>query len=108
MVCACFCCLHTALNVRSTVSSGYTLTVAWGEHYDPFCAESQLEEELQSDLRWQFLVKSILYTGRSKFQDVELLDSGPFGKARAHRQHFFCQRHRAAKGRLVRQPARRA
>ena len=41
----------------------------------------QLEEELQSDLRWQFLVKSILYTGRSKFQDVELLDSGPFGKA---------------------------
>jgi len=42
----------------------------------------QLEEELQSDLRWQFLVKSILYTGRSKFQDVELLDSGPFGKAR--------------------------
>ncbi len=27
-------------------------------------------------------MKSILYTGRSKFQDVELIDSGPFGKAR--------------------------
>lgn len=39
-----------------------------------------LEEELQSDLRWQFLVKSIMFTGRSKFQDVELIDSGPFGK----------------------------
>lgn len=40
----------------------------------------QLEEELQEDLTWSILIKEILHSGRSKFQKVELADSGPFGK----------------------------
>jgi len=39
-----------------------------------------LEETLQDDLKWCFSVKSILHTGKSKFQDVELVETGPFGK----------------------------
>ncbi|GAQ87780.1 spermine synthase [Klebsormidium nitens] len=39
-----------------------------------------LEEELQDDLKWSVQVKSILYQGASKFQDIELIESGPFGK----------------------------
>jgi thermospermine synthase len=39
-----------------------------------------LEEDIEHDLRWSYQVKSILHTGRSDFQDVELVDTGPFGK----------------------------
>ena len=40
----------------------------------------QLEEELQTHLRWSMGVKSILYAGKSKFQAYELVDSYTFGK----------------------------
>jgi hypothetical protein len=42
----------------------------------------QLEEELQDDLKWSMLTKSILHVEKSKFQDVELIETGPFGKVR--------------------------
>ncbi|KAL2608278.1 hypothetical protein R1flu_026851 [Riccia fluitans] len=38
------------------------------------------EEELEEDLRWVFGVSKILHTGVSEFQDIELVESGPFGK----------------------------
>ena len=40
----------------------------------------QLEEELQDDLKWSMLTKDILHAGKSKFQDVELIETGAFGK----------------------------
>ena len=43
----------------------------------------QLEEEIQEDLKWSILVKEKLYSGKSDFQTVELVDSGPFGKVLA-------------------------
>lgn len=42
--------------------------------------QTWLEEELQEDLLWSILIKKILHSGKSKFQKVELADSGPFGK----------------------------
>jgi spermidine synthase len=44
----------------------------------------QLEEEIQEDLKWTILVKKKLYSGKSDFQSVELVESGPFGKVRLH------------------------
>jgi spermidine synthase len=44
----------------------------------------QLEEEIQEDLKWSILVKEKLYSGKSDFQSVELVESGPFGKASSH------------------------
>nr|XP_024367438.1 thermospermine synthase ACAULIS5-like isoform X2 [Physcomitrium patens]XP_024367439.1 thermospermine synthase ACAULIS5-like isoform X2 [Physcomitrium patens]XP_024367440.1 thermospermine synthase ACAULIS5-like isoform X2 [Physcomitrium patens]XP_024367441.1 thermospermine synthase ACAULIS5-like isoform X2 [Physcomitrium patens]XP_024367442.1 thermospermine synthase ACAULIS5-like isoform X2 [Physcomitrium patens]XP_024367443.1 thermospermine synthase ACAULIS5-like isoform X2 [Physcomitrium p len=38
------------------------------------------EEELEEDLRWVFGVSKILHTGVSEFQNIELVESGPFGK----------------------------
>lgn len=38
------------------------------------------EEEIEEDLRWVFRITSILHTGVSEFQDIELIESGPFGK----------------------------
>ena len=43
----------------------------------------QLEEELQSDLLWSILIKKVLHSGKSKFQSMELAESGPFGKVLA-------------------------
>ena len=43
----------------------------------------QLEEEIQEDLKWSILVKEKLYSGKSDFQSVELVESGPFGKVSA-------------------------
>jgi thermospermine synthase len=42
----------------------------------------QLEEELQDDLKWCMLTSQILHVEKSKFQDVELIVTGPFGKVR--------------------------
>lgn len=39
-----------------------------------------LEEEIQDDLKWSIQVKQVLHSGKSEFQSVELVDSGPFGK----------------------------
>ena len=45
-----------------------------------FCDVLQLEEEIQEDLKWSILVKEKLYSGKSDFQSVEIVESGPFGK----------------------------
>jgi spermidine synthase len=42
----------------------------------------QLEEDLADDLKWSMLVKQVLYSGKSKFQEVDLIDVGPFGKVK--------------------------
>ncbi|XP_019168053.1 PREDICTED: thermospermine synthase ACAULIS5-like [Ipomoea nil] len=39
------------------------------------------EEEIDTDLRWCFALNSILHTGASQYQDIQLLDTKPFGKA---------------------------
>ena len=52
----------------------------------------QLEEELQDDLKWCMLTEKILHVEKSKFQDVELVVTGPFGKVRR------LMRHAAARG----------
>ncbi|KAJ6351221.1 hypothetical protein OIU78_007200 [Salix suchowensis] len=39
------------------------------------------EEEIEENLRWCFALNSILHTGASRFQDIALLDTKPFGKA---------------------------
>ena len=44
---------------------------------------TQLEEEIQEDLKWSILVKEKLFSGKSDFQSVELVESGPFGKVLA-------------------------
>ena len=41
----------------------------------------QLREALSPDIKWDITVKKVLYSGQSKFQAVELIESGPFGKA---------------------------
>ncbi|MFS7978626.1 putative thermospermine synthase [Helianthus anomalus] len=38
------------------------------------------EEEIEEDLRWCFALNSILHTGATQFQDIQLLDTKPFGK----------------------------
>ncbi|GMH42903.1 hypothetical protein BSKO_10825 [Bryopsis sp. KO-2023] len=38
------------------------------------------EEEIQPDLKWSFSVDSIYHHGKSKFQDVHMIKTGPFGK----------------------------
>ena len=43
-------------------------------------AAAQLEEEIQEDLKWSILVKKKLFSGKSDFQTVELIESGPFAK----------------------------
>jgi thermospermine synthase len=39
-----------------------------------------LEEDLADDLKWSMLVKQVLYSGKSEYQEVDLIDVGPFGK----------------------------
>lgn len=39
-----------------------------------------LEEEIQEDLKWCVEVKHVLHSGKSDFQTMELIESGPFGK----------------------------
>ncbi|KAE9455806.1 hypothetical protein C3L33_12312, partial [Rhododendron williamsianum] len=38
------------------------------------------EEEIEENLRWCFALNSILHTGATQFQDIQLLDTKPFGK----------------------------
>jgi thermospermine synthase len=38
-----------------------------------------MEEEIETDLKWSYSVKQVLHTGKSEFQDVGLLETGPFG-----------------------------
>ncbi|KAK3042136.1 hypothetical protein RJ639_001256 [Escallonia herrerae] len=39
------------------------------------------EEEIEENLRWCFALNSILHTGATQYQDIQLLDTKPFGKA---------------------------
>ncbi|KAL2487017.1 Thermospermine synthase ACAULIS5 [Abeliophyllum distichum] len=39
------------------------------------------EEEIEENLRWCFALNSILHTGVTQYQDIQLLDTKPFGKA---------------------------
>lgn len=39
------------------------------------------EEEIEENLRWSFALNSILHTGETRYQDIALLDTKPFGKA---------------------------
>ncbi|KAK8918679.1 Thermospermine synthase ACAULIS5 [Platanthera zijinensis] len=39
------------------------------------------EEEIEQDLRWCYALNGILHTGESRYQDILLLDTKPFGKA---------------------------
>lgn len=50
----------------------------------------QLEEELQDNLKWSMLTESILHVEKSKFQDVELVQTGPFGKVSAVADVWWC------------------
>ncbi|GAB2266628.1 amp-CoA ligase [Dionaea muscipula] len=38
------------------------------------------EEDIDNDLRWSFALNSILHTGATEYQDIQLLDTKPFGK----------------------------
>ena len=49
-------------------------------HITDIAAWLQLEEEIQADLKWCMTVEKVLHSGRSDFQSVELIESGPFGK----------------------------
>ncbi|XP_047334641.1 thermospermine synthase ACAULIS5-like [Impatiens glandulifera] len=39
------------------------------------------EEEIEDNLRWCFALNSILHSGVTQYQDIQLLDTKPFGKA---------------------------
>jgi len=39
-----------------------------------------LEEDLGDDLKWSMRVNEVLYSGKSEYQEVDLIDVGPFGK----------------------------
>ncbi|KAJ0981164.1 hypothetical protein J5N97_009436 [Dioscorea zingiberensis] len=38
------------------------------------------EEEIDDDLKWSFALNRVLHRGASKYQDIALLDTKPFGK----------------------------
>lgn len=40
----------------------------------------QLEEDLADDLKWSMMVKNVMFSGKSNFQEVDLIHTGPFGK----------------------------
>lgn len=40
----------------------------------------QYHEEIGEGLKWSFSVESVLHEGKSAFQKVDLVESGPFGK----------------------------
>ncbi|XP_021717125.1 thermospermine synthase ACAULIS5-like [Chenopodium quinoa] len=39
------------------------------------------EEEIEENLRWSFALNRIIHTGATQYQDIQLLDTKPFGKA---------------------------
>jgi thermospermine synthase len=41
-----------------------------------------LEEDLADDLKWSMRVNQVLFSGKSQYQEVDLIDVGPFGKVR--------------------------
>jgi hypothetical protein len=41
-----------------------------------------LEEDLADDLVWKMQVKEVMFSGKSEYQEVDLINTGPFGKVR--------------------------
>lgn len=39
-----------------------------------------LEEDLADDLVWKMQVKEVMFSGKSEYQEVDLINTGPFGK----------------------------
>lgn len=50
------------------------------------CPFTQLEEDLADDLKWSMRVNKVLFSGKSEYQEVDLIDVGPFGKVRLLRK----------------------
>ena len=50
----------------------------------------QLREHLAPDIKWDIQVKRVIHSGQSKFQQVELIESGPFGKVSTQPQEHLC------------------
>lgn len=46
----------------------------------PLFFSLQLEEDIDDGLKWSISVTKVLHSGKSDFQSVELVESGPFGK----------------------------
>jgi hypothetical protein len=46
----------------------------------PQTTQKQLEEDLADDLKWTMQVKEVLFSGKSEFQEVDLIHTGPFGR----------------------------
>lgn len=42
----------------------------------------QLEEDLGDDYRWSYRVTSVLFSGKSEYQEIDLVDTPTFGKVR--------------------------
>jgi thermospermine synthase len=45
-----------------------------------FCHSLQLEEDLGDDYKWLYRVNGVLYSGKSEFQDIDLVDTPTWGK----------------------------
>uniref|UniRef100_A0A7C9CR61 thermospermine synthase n=1 Tax=Opuntia streptacantha TaxID=393608 RepID=A0A7C9CR61_OPUST len=57
-------------------------TLVNGKNHDQAQRKScWYEEEIEDNLRWSFALNSILHTGATQYQDIQLLDTKPFGKA---------------------------
>lgn len=48
---------------------------------DSYTKRLWLEEDLGDDLKWSMRIKNVLYSGRSQYQEIDLVNTGPFGKA---------------------------
>jgi len=78
--------VNGTLHQPSSAAAKPTLTVTRTPSPPPSTVEEPrkrclwFEEELEQDLRWVFGVSKILHTGVSEFQNIELVESGPFGK----------------------------
>eukprot|EP00250_Pteridium_aquilinum_P008418 c17928_g2_i1 orf=272-1696(-) len=78
---------NTACNKSSTLSNSNGQAIQCN---GALCVQSEVpaprrpslwyEEEIDENLRWCFGLTSILHTGVSKFQEIALLDTQPFGK----------------------------
>jgi thermospermine synthase len=43
----------------------------------------QLEEDLGDDHRWSYRVSAVMFSGRSEYQEVDLVDTPTWGKVRS-------------------------
>lgn len=44
--------------------------------------QPQLEEDLGDDYRWSYRVNRVLFSGKSEYQEVDLVDTPTWGKVR--------------------------